>query len=801
LKKISFGQVTSLKNSKQNLMECDTLATIRRLEALVEVQRQEVSRLLKEKQETNRVLHTLRKVNTQHMSMKRKYSVMRAAHTRLQLTHSKCSKVLRCSFPTLGPDQLHALTRKSTKGMKWSAKSIKDGLVLKMRCGTSGYSEFVSRYPLLPSVRALQSYVQFIQFESGMLQEMWDLTEAAAETMNDYERECCVVLDEIAIKPGERFDPSSQRWVGKCTLPSHSGTSKKALVIMLAGLTRRWKIVVAYYLTSQVAEEDKKKKNTTSETGKVMADILTEVLVRLEKVGLRACSITSDMGPDNLAWWRVFGIDAPRCGPVKCSIPNPGREGGVVYVLPDAPHLFKAIKKMLESNGSIMLPPAVVKENNLPSSVVEYKHIVDLYEYESNMELKIAFRLKESNIHCKAHFEKMNVSTARAVLNHRTGVALTKLAEVKKEPSYVTTAWFVMLLNTFFEVVTSRHRGIALSKSDLSSYEKALGVIRTVSFLFQHMKVGAKGVWKPAQRGVRLLCAGLLEIQNYYLNERSFSFLLLGHLTQDCIENLFSCIRLGQAVPNALSFIQNLKVITLAMYHTHVKGSSYDFEEGQYLVDPLSKARERAAERKILRTQKAKLEAAEHPVSEITDEDLQKITEWERNVIYDMAGSALHSLRIRSTTLCSACISALLWKNADKPHQYGVITRMKEYVTLKSDQKENQFSQIEVSDECFLAILALEVVFRKMRADTVHFENVNVVKYLVDSVMFMWDGSSVPQCHNICRKILESYLNARVKQYGMLRSSQIASKEKEVDYSSKSIAMRQTVEIVCSSKK
>jgi len=173
------------------------------------------------------------------------------------------------------------------------------------------------------------------------------------------------------------------------------------------------------------------------------------------------------------------------------------------------------------------------------------------------------------------------------------------------------------------------------------------------------MRVGEEGHWKPSRRGVLILVASILGLQKYYLEVGKYSFLLLGHLTQDCLENLFSCIRLRQALPNAVSLLQNLKVITLAMYNTFLKGSNYDYEESSFVVNPLSEARKKAASRSAEQATMTETENTFNPVPQVTSEDLESIPDWEGNVIYGMAGSVLHSLQISSNTLCSTCVDSV----------------------------------------------------------------------------------------------------------------------------------------------
>jgi len=61
------------------------------------------------------------------------------------------------------------------------------------------------------------------------------------------EKDCVIIMDEMAIKAEEVFDPSTKKFIGSCTFPTHSGIATKVLVILLAGLTTRWKYTVAYY--------------------------------------------------------------------------------------------------------------------------------------------------------------------------------------------------------------------------------------------------------------------------------------------------------------------------------------------------------------------------------------------------------------------------------------------------------------------------------------------------------------------------------------------------------------------------
>lgn len=125
---------------------------------------------------------------------------------------------------------------------------------------------------------------------------------------------------------------------------------------------------------------------------------------------------------------------------------------------------------------------------------------------------------------------------------------------------------------------------------------------------------------------IGVLCSSLLGLQDYLLNERHYSFFLPGRVNQDCVENLFSNVRQGQPVPNAIAFIQNLKVITLAQYSMAVKESSYDFEEGESFTDFLKITDEKTKQRAASNIGLDLLEMAALPIRQLTDEDC-KITQ------------------------------------------------------------------------------------------------------------------------------------------------------------------------------
>ncbi|EZA46377.1 hypothetical protein X777_00222, partial [Ooceraea biroi] len=189
----------------------------------------------------------------------------------------------------LRPDQIRALTRKSNHGLKWSLPTIRDALELKFKWGIHGYMAFLKHLPIYPSIRTLQSKLQHVQFESNILEEVFNMLEYEVKQLQLQEKDCVIVMDEMAIKAAEMFDPSTQKFIGTCTFPTHSGIATKVLVILLAGLTTRWKYTVAYYFTKSI--DIKYKQSEVNPTGSALKNIILNIIEKSESIGFQVHAV------------------------------------------------------------------------------------------------------------------------------------------------------------------------------------------------------------------------------------------------------------------------------------------------------------------------------------------------------------------------------------------------------------------------------------------------------------------------------------------------------------------------------
>lgn len=133
-----------------------------------------------------------------------------------------------------------------------------------------------------------------LKFDSGILDEVFKFLEIKIETFKDiHEKECVLIMDEMAITPSNVFNVSLNKNVGNITLPNHEGIATYVFVFIFGTW---WKQTVAYYFTG------------LSVNGVVYNDIITNLITKCESIGLKIMAVTSDMGASNQRLWKHWNI-------------------------------------------------------------------------------------------------------------------------------------------------------------------------------------------------------------------------------------------------------------------------------------------------------------------------------------------------------------------------------------------------------------------------------------------------------------------------------------------------------------
>lgn len=297
--------------------------------------------------------------------------------------------------------------------------------------------------------------------------------------------------------------------------------------------------------------------------GSLLKSYVLKLVQLCSRISLRVRVVTSDMGPANQAMWREFGFSSHRHSLTVCSLPHPCIDGKELFFHTDPAHILKNLRGQLLSSTVFTLNDITVAEHNLPSSHVKLEHVQAVLDYDLERELKVASNLSE--VHTSTgHFTKMKVGVAVQLFREAPPAIQFLVKEGLIEPEAETTAWFMELVSSWYALMSSRHPTMALSRRNMVKYSKALDRLNLAMETVRTMKVGVTSHWKPSQAGLLILTTVVLRLQKVLLDNEGYDFLLTSRLLQDCLENLFSVVRLMKPVPNAYDLKLALRLVSVS---------------------------------------------------------------------------------------------------------------------------------------------------------------------------------------------------------------------------------------------
>ena len=187
---------------------------------------------------------------------------------------------------------------------KWSDATLRVCITIYLICGKSAYNYLIAKgFPFVP-VRTLQTHMAKVDFNPGILKDIFILLSYKIEDLPPQHRNFGLVMDEMSIQPKLEFDIGNQRLCGRPNMPINPKTIEKkkakdpafdesktlathAMNIMICGLCKRLKQIVAWYLTY------------SSFDPKFCAAVLKEIVVMCHGISLNLLTITIDMSGQN----------------------------------------------------------------------------------------------------------------------------------------------------------------------------------------------------------------------------------------------------------------------------------------------------------------------------------------------------------------------------------------------------------------------------------------------------------------------------------------------------------------------
>ncbi len=196
---------------------------------------------------------------------------------------------------TFNSDQLKALDPNTKKVHAWSEGTLKKSIAKLLMCGPTGYEHCRSEGEPLPCIRTLHSHLAKINFEPGLLEDMFVLLSQEVARMAEVDKYCCLMIDEMAIQSCIEYDQTTQSLIGHPTMLASSAAASDslathALAFVLGSCSqRRWKMMVAYEFTGK------------SFCAQEAVRLLGKIVSRSSQIGVLVKSLSMDMGPCNQA--------------------------------------------------------------------------------------------------------------------------------------------------------------------------------------------------------------------------------------------------------------------------------------------------------------------------------------------------------------------------------------------------------------------------------------------------------------------------------------------------------------------
>jgi len=110
------------------------------------------------------------RLNKENVQLRHNNRVVTRRNVALQ---RRCQNLEQNMSKTFNADKITAMGRRSTQGMAFGPATIKDALVLKMKCETSGCEYLRKKLPFYPCACTLQRHAEHIEFKSGILEEVF----------------------------------------------------------------------------------------------------------------------------------------------------------------------------------------------------------------------------------------------------------------------------------------------------------------------------------------------------------------------------------------------------------------------------------------------------------------------------------------------------------------------------------------------------------------------------------------------------------------------------------------------------
>ena len=291
----------------------------------------------------------------------------------------------------------------------------------------------------------MRAWSSNVECEPGFLA---NVLESLSEKAKEGEKDCVLLLDEIAIKKETVWDEKKKQFAGTCDYRSikaevPDSAAQNALFLMAVGMRKSWSYPIGYFLTNKMSSD-------------VLTQIVTNGINLLTEAGMEVYAVTFDGCAKNLAYAKKLGCDLTK---FDGSFPHPSRPDQKIYIVLDICHMIQLGRNAFEDMK-------VFKDSN--GSLIELSYIAKLHEIQKKDILHLGNKVKTQHVWWQNHKMKAKVAaqalsfSVAAAINYLRGLKLPKFRDSKQATE------FIMTMNNLFGLFNSKSTFRKVMKAPLT---------------------------------------------------------------------------------------------------------------------------------------------------------------------------------------------------------------------------------------------------------------------------------------------------------------------------------------------
>lgn len=311
------------------------------------------------------------------------------------------------------------------------------------------------------------------------------------------------------------------------------------------------------------------------------------------------------------------------------------------------------------------------------------------------------------------------------------------------------TAWFCKKTFRWFKLLTSRSRLLALSQTNEEEFKQAKKELTEFKWIMTKLKFNQNSkALMPFQKAVLISTNSCLELSNYLLSI-GYTFVLTSRVSTDCVENIFSQVRVRARKPSCLQFAQTLKSLAVTNFVSKIESSNYDHDETEKsysIIDFL--------ESKLSTT--VPVSKSDEVFKHFRMEPIN-LSNIEKNHVYYFAGYLLQKIKkFKKISDCDYCTKNLIHSNTkiQRKNSYNNLTLLKNYKAKKS-------LLVFPTLPCFRYFCQMEKVVKNLKSQSL-FKEAGCADFFLEQ-MLKEKFDPFQSCHGIKEKVITLFFKDRLR--------------------------------------